>query len=111
MAPPKSNSFSVSVVLPASGWEMMAKVRRRATSSRKVAPAAAAGLSDAVVINSSLDQWPGSGVVGHEVVLRAPRAGLITSGYKLGQLLMAVLLVLGVVSLSFHQVRSTKSRS
>src|SRR5687767_12668574 len=27
MAPPKSRSFSVSVVLPASGWEMMAKVR------------------------------------------------------------------------------------
>ncbi len=28
MAPPNSSSFSVSVVLPASGWEMMAKVRR-----------------------------------------------------------------------------------
>src|SRR5690606_31644397 len=27
-----SSSFSVSVVLPASGWEMMAKVRRRAAS-------------------------------------------------------------------------------
>src|SRR4029450_12508879 len=26
MAPPNSSSFSVSVVLPASGWEMMAKV-------------------------------------------------------------------------------------
>src|SRR3954468_17519220 len=33
MAPPNSSSFSVSVVLPASGCEMMAKVRRRATSS------------------------------------------------------------------------------
>src|ERR1044072_198527 len=32
MAPPNSRSFSVSVVLPASGWEMIAKVRRRATS-------------------------------------------------------------------------------
>jgi len=32
IAPPNSSSFSVSVVLPASGWEMMAKVRRRATS-------------------------------------------------------------------------------
>src|ERR1700748_1040602 len=32
MAPPNSSSFSVSVVLPASGWEMIAKVRRRATS-------------------------------------------------------------------------------
>ena len=30
MAPPASSRFSVSVVLPASGWEMMAKVRRRA---------------------------------------------------------------------------------
>src|SRR3569832_614426 len=33
IAPPNSYSFSVSVVLPASGCEMMAKVRRRATSS------------------------------------------------------------------------------
>src|ERR1700752_2663789 len=32
MAPPNSSSFSFSVVLPASGWEMIANVRRRATS-------------------------------------------------------------------------------
>jgi hypothetical protein len=32
IAPPNHNSFSVSVVLPASGWEMMAKVRRRRIS-------------------------------------------------------------------------------
>ncbi len=32
IAPPYKSSFSVSVVLPASGWDMMAKVRRRATS-------------------------------------------------------------------------------
>src|SRR3974390_2662374 len=32
IAPPNSSSFSVSVVLPASGCEMIAKVRRRATS-------------------------------------------------------------------------------
>src|SRR5215469_6440375 len=32
MAPPKSRRCSVNVVLPASGWEMMAKVRRRAAS-------------------------------------------------------------------------------
>ena len=32
-APPYSRNFSVSVVLPASGWLMMAKVRRRAASS------------------------------------------------------------------------------
>ena len=31
--PENSKSFSVGVVLPASGWEMMAKVRRRATSA------------------------------------------------------------------------------
>src|SRR5690242_3409599 len=29
MAPPNSSSFSVRVVLPASGWEMIANVRRR----------------------------------------------------------------------------------
>src|ERR1700720_3550837 len=33
MAPPNSNSFSVKVVLPASGWEMMAKVRLLLISS------------------------------------------------------------------------------
>ncbi len=33
MALPISNSFSVMVVLPASGWEMIAKVRRFATSA------------------------------------------------------------------------------
>ena len=33
MAPPYSSSFSVSVVLPASGWLMMAKVRRVRTAS------------------------------------------------------------------------------
>src|SRR5215208_5600717 len=35
IAPENSNSFSVSVVLPASGWEMMAKVRRRRVSAAK----------------------------------------------------------------------------
>src|SRR5258705_3752414 len=32
MAPPNSSNFSVSVVLPASGCEVIAKVRRRQTS-------------------------------------------------------------------------------
>ena len=32
VAPENNNSFSVSVVFPASGWEMMANVRRRRTS-------------------------------------------------------------------------------
>jgi hypothetical protein len=36
IAPPNSKSFSVSVVLPASGREMTAKVRRRAISSVRV---------------------------------------------------------------------------
>ncbi len=45
IAPPNSRSFSVSVVLPASGCEMMAKVRRRATSSaREVVERAMAAL-------------------------------------------------------------------
>ncbi|GBF30644.1 hypothetical protein MnTg04_00587 [bacterium MnTg04] len=29
IAPPNNNNFSVSVVFPASGWEMIANVRRR----------------------------------------------------------------------------------
>src|SRR3954468_10269594 len=33
IAPPNNSSFSVRVVLPASGCEMIAKVRRRATSA------------------------------------------------------------------------------
>jgi len=33
-APAYNNSFSVNVVFPASGWEMMANVRRRSTSRR-----------------------------------------------------------------------------
>ncbi len=36
MAPPNSSSFSVRVVLPASGWEMIAKVRRLAISAESV---------------------------------------------------------------------------
>ena len=36
IAPPNSSSFSVSVVLPASGCEMMANVRRRAISCSSV---------------------------------------------------------------------------
>src|SRR4051794_11202250 len=35
IAPENSSSFSVSVVLPASGWEMMAKVRRRRVSAAR----------------------------------------------------------------------------
>ena len=50
MAPPNSSNFSVKVVLPASGCEMIAKVRRRAISSGsrliKGAFAVAAGSPD-----------------------------------------------------------------
>ena len=47
MAPPNSSSFSVSVVLPASGWEMMANVRRRAISRANPLGAAFAAFSGA----------------------------------------------------------------
>ena len=36
IAPPNSSNFSVRVVLPASGCEIIAKVRRRAISSARV---------------------------------------------------------------------------
>ena len=36
IAPPNSSNFSVSVVFPASGCEMIAKVRRREISSVRV---------------------------------------------------------------------------
>ena len=36
MAPPNSSNFSVKVVLPASGCEMIAKVRRRKISSERL---------------------------------------------------------------------------
>src|SRR5512139_4256034 len=49
MAPPNSNSFSVSVVLPASGCEMMAKVRRFLTSRTKAGSPVWAG---AVAVDS-----------------------------------------------------------
>ena len=50
-APAYSSSFSVSVVLPASGCEMMAKVRRRAASSttRPFSTTALAGCVDTVL--------------------------------------------------------------
>ncbi len=43
IAPPNSSSFSVSVVLPASGCEMIAKVRRRAASVETSGMGAGAG--------------------------------------------------------------------
>src|SRR3954452_16543708 len=54
IAPPNSRSFSVSVVLPASGWEMMAKVRRRSTS---VASADRAGAPSGARIGMFMAGW------------------------------------------------------
>ena len=45
MAPPNSSSFSVRVVLPASGCEMIANVRRRAASAATRAASGPATLS------------------------------------------------------------------
>ena len=50
IAPPNSSSFSVSVVLPASGCEMMAKVRRRAISSFGECVVASRGARDCSAI-------------------------------------------------------------
>src|SRR4249919_3256637 len=47
IAPPNSSSFSVSVVLPASGCEMIANVRRRAASMETSDMAKARGLARA----------------------------------------------------------------
>ena len=49
MAPENSSSFSVSVVLPASGCEMMAKVRRRRTSSSAVVMVAIKGKRSCII--------------------------------------------------------------
>src|SRR5476649_1822650 len=60
IAPENSSSFSVSVVLPASGWEMMPKVRRRCTSRAiragvlSLAALIAASLLSGVVFSVSL---------------------------------------------------------
>src|SRR3954451_1771827 len=54
IAPPNSRSFSVSVVLPASGWEMMAKVRRRSTS---VASADRAGAPSGARMGMFMARW------------------------------------------------------
>src|SRR5262245_1316464 len=58
MAPPNSSSFSVSVVLPASGWEMMAKVRLFLVSPRLVSSAI-----DVFLRNSSRAARPGARII------------------------------------------------
>ena len=48
IAPPRRSRRSVSVVLPASGWEMMPNVRRRATAASSAASARAASAAACV---------------------------------------------------------------
>src|SRR5271156_813032 len=55
MAPPNSSSFSVSVVLPASGWEMIAKVLLLLTSS--------ANETIGMIQNSSMQRPQAAGIV------------------------------------------------
>src|SRR5438445_8989658 len=59
IAPAYSSSFSVSVVLPASGWEMMANVRRRATSCSS-SLRAAESVESRDEVTCSLYRWKGS---------------------------------------------------
>src|SRR6185369_16092875 len=63
MAPPNSSSFSVSVVLPASGWEMMAKVLRCRIWSAIVS----------VTIGESFGKWAAGCVAVHDTKARAGR--------------------------------------
>jgi len=66
MAPPNSSNFSVKVVLPASGCEMMAKVRRGASVG--FASIRSAGAVDELVRSAfPLCRWQGK-----DVPLRAP---------------------------------------
>ncbi len=53
IAPPNSRSFSVSVVLPASGCEMMANVRRRAISRASVRSEALISASVSRILRST----------------------------------------------------------
>src|SRR4029077_14490896 len=57
MAPPNNRSFSVSVVLPASGWEMIAKVRRRSTS---IAMGDRAGVPSGARMGMFMAGWMGN---------------------------------------------------
>src|SRR5437763_3200434 len=71
IAPPNSNSFSVSVVLPASGCERIAKVRRRATS---VASGDADGDSAVKAMSDMRERLAGkNGPIKGDLRLRDPR--------------------------------------
>src|SRR5690349_4216110 len=58
IAPENSSSFSVSVVLPASGWEMIAKVRRRLVSEAKVIETGAIGSRPSIGQSAIIDDAP-----------------------------------------------------
>src|SRR5207248_2696679 len=106
MAPPNSNSFSVSVVLPASGCEMIAKVRRRATSVASGdagSDSAVRAMSDmrerlavkTLPIGTAYAVWTGIGAVGTAIL------GIILLGDPATALRLACigLIVAGIVGL------------
>src|SRR5262249_35067650 len=68
MAPPKSSSFSVSVVLPASGCEMIAKVRRRRISASSSVMSSGVGSGVGVVTQRTPENGGILAAVGRLVV-------------------------------------------
>src|SRR5699024_4685565 len=71
IAPPNSSSFSVSVVLPASGWEIIANVRRCSASA---AVLASVGMGWGVVGTGDLDSKKHCMVLRHAYSLKIPLA-------------------------------------
>src|SRR4051812_36835194 len=65
IAPPNSSSFSVSVVLPASGCEMIANVRRRATS---LASGDADGDSAVRAMSDMASVWQGKRLISRTIL-------------------------------------------
>src|SRR5262245_15743949 len=66
IAPPYSNSFSVRVVLPASGWLMIAKVRRVFTAScNRVSRSTGNGTTFIQGVQSSEGRIPQDLALGH----------------------------------------------
>src|SRR5262249_16513149 len=68
MAPPKSSSFSVSVVLPASGCEMIAKVRRRRISASSSVMSSRVGSGVGVVTQCTLENGGILAAIGRLIV-------------------------------------------
>src|ERR1700724_708782 len=89
MAPPNSSSFSVSVVLPASGCEMIAKVRRRAISAaRSVIRSKSSGQGGVGDAQSELEH--GSILAtGRRLIVAAPAADLLEA-HRQGQAARAI---------------------